>query len=157
MPTKVRGSLVVSKGRFKRGYGVWLLLPMAPVCGAWTRPLFSRAIMAVTVEMHNTGDPGVRSGVVAVIEHSLGDWPGDWRVSMIVVHRRMTDSSSISRRTHHLFDRNPSQEFEVSENLTCAEHYAAQRVVGNAHRQPSFFPDSLVQRHRLPRARCRGR
>ncbi len=29
--------------------------------------------MAVTVEMHNRGDPGVQPGVVAVIEHSLGD------------------------------------------------------------------------------------
>jgi hypothetical protein len=37
--------------------------------------------MAVTVEMHNTGDPVLRAEVVSVIEHVLSDRPGDWRVS----------------------------------------------------------------------------
>jgi hypothetical protein len=41
------------------------------------------ADMAVLVEMHNTGDPGLRSEIVAVIEHVLADRPGDWRVSII--------------------------------------------------------------------------
>jgi hypothetical protein len=45
----------------------------------------------------------------------------------------------------NLFDRNLPQQFEVAENLACAEHHAAQRVVGDAYRQPGFFPDSLVQ------------
>lgn len=39
--------------------------------------------MAVTVEMQNTGDPQVRVGVAAVIEHALADRAGDWRVSII--------------------------------------------------------------------------
>jgi hypothetical protein len=39
--------------------------------------------MAVTVEMHHTGDSVVRSEVVAVIEHVFADLPGDWRVSII--------------------------------------------------------------------------
>jgi hypothetical protein len=39
--------------------------------------------MAVMVEMQNTGDPGVRTDIVAVIEHVLSDRPGDWRVSII--------------------------------------------------------------------------
>ena len=39
--------------------------------------------MAVTVEMQNTGDPGVRAEVVAIIEHVLGDRPGDWRVAIL--------------------------------------------------------------------------
>jgi hypothetical protein len=39
--------------------------------------------MAVTVEMHHTGDPVVRSEVVAVLEHVFADRPGDWRVSII--------------------------------------------------------------------------
>ena len=36
----------------------------------------------------------------------------------------------------NLFDRNLPQQFEVAENLACAEHHAAQRVVGDAYRQP---------------------
>jgi hypothetical protein len=39
--------------------------------------------MAVTVEMHHTGNPAVRSEVVAVIEHVFADHPGDWRVLII--------------------------------------------------------------------------
>jgi hypothetical protein len=39
--------------------------------------------MAVTVEMQNTGDPVVRAGVIAAIEHVFADRPGDWRVSIV--------------------------------------------------------------------------
>lgn len=39
--------------------------------------------MAVVVEIHNTGNPGVRAEVAAVIEHALSDRSGDWRVSIV--------------------------------------------------------------------------
>ena len=39
--------------------------------------------MAVSVELHNTGDPAVASDVQALVEHVLSDRPGDWRVSII--------------------------------------------------------------------------
>ncbi len=39
--------------------------------------------MAVSVEMHNTGDPALQRDVVAIMEHMLADRPGDWRVSII--------------------------------------------------------------------------
>jgi hypothetical protein len=39
--------------------------------------------MAVLVEMHHTGDPALRSEVVAAIEHVFADQPGDWRVSIV--------------------------------------------------------------------------
>lgn len=39
--------------------------------------------MAVTVEMHNTGNPALRAQVVSVIEHVLSNRPGDWRVSIV--------------------------------------------------------------------------
>jgi len=39
--------------------------------------------MAVTVEMHNTGDSDVKADVVASIEHALADRPGDWRVLIV--------------------------------------------------------------------------
>jgi hypothetical protein len=39
--------------------------------------------MAVTVEMHNTGNPAQRAEVVSAIEHVLSDRPGDWQVSIV--------------------------------------------------------------------------
>src|SRR5207237_1769005 len=39
--------------------------------------------MALTVEMQNTGDPGLQREVVATIEHVLADRPGNWRVSIV--------------------------------------------------------------------------
>ncbi len=39
--------------------------------------------MAVTVEVHNTGDAGRQRDVVAMIEHMFSDRPGDWRVVII--------------------------------------------------------------------------
>jgi hypothetical protein len=39
--------------------------------------------MAVSVEMHHTGDSGLQAEVRAIIEHVLADRPGDWRVSII--------------------------------------------------------------------------
>src|SRR6266446_5295919 len=53
-----------------------------------------------------------------------------------------------------LLNQNPTQEFEVVENPRCAKHHAAQRVVGDAYRQPSFFPDSLVQVFQQGAASC---
>ena len=39
--------------------------------------------MAVSVEMHNTGDPALQRDVVAIVEHVLADRPGDWRVLIV--------------------------------------------------------------------------
>ena len=39
--------------------------------------------MAVSVELHNTGNPGIGSEVQALVEHALSDRPGDWRVSIV--------------------------------------------------------------------------
>ncbi|HYL12842.1 MAG TPA: hypothetical protein VEV41_07390 [Terriglobales bacterium] len=39
--------------------------------------------LAVTVEMHNTGDQVLQRDVAAMIEHTLSDRPGDWRVVII--------------------------------------------------------------------------
>src|ERR1022692_4468309 len=40
-------------------------------------------VMAVTVEMHHTGDAASQREVAALIEHMLADRPGDWRVSIV--------------------------------------------------------------------------
>src|SRR5437588_11707113 len=39
--------------------------------------------MAVTVEMHNTGDPELQRDVAVMIEHVLSDRSGDWRVVIV--------------------------------------------------------------------------
>jgi hypothetical protein len=46
--------------------------------------------MAVTVELQNTGDPGVRTEVVATIEHALSDRQGEWHV--VIVGSRENDN-----------------------------------------------------------------
>ncbi|HEY1575751.1 MAG TPA: hypothetical protein VGF82_01590 [Terracidiphilus sp.] len=39
--------------------------------------------MAVSIELHNTGDPSIGAEVRAVVEHALSDRAGDWRVSIV--------------------------------------------------------------------------
>jgi len=39
--------------------------------------------MAVSIELHNTGDPAVGREVEALVEHALSDRAGDWRVSIV--------------------------------------------------------------------------
>ena len=39
--------------------------------------------MAVSVEIHNTGDPALRTEVATVIEHVLSQRSGDWRVLIV--------------------------------------------------------------------------
>jgi hypothetical protein len=39
--------------------------------------------MAVSVEMHNTGDAALRAEVASVIEHVLSQRSGDWRVLIV--------------------------------------------------------------------------
>ena len=39
--------------------------------------------MAVSVEMHNTGDPALRAELATVIEHVLSQRSGDWRVLIV--------------------------------------------------------------------------
>jgi hypothetical protein len=39
--------------------------------------------MAVSLELHNTGDAEVGAEVRALIEHALSDRPGQWRVSIV--------------------------------------------------------------------------
>jgi hypothetical protein len=38
--------------------------------------------MAISIELHNTGDPGIGAEVRVLVEHVLGDRPGDWHVSI---------------------------------------------------------------------------
>lgn len=38
------------------------------------------------VEMQNTGDPGARSEIIAMIEHLFSDRSGEWRISVLGSH-----------------------------------------------------------------------
>ncbi len=39
--------------------------------------------MAVSIELHNIGDPAVGREVQVLVEHALSDRAGDWRVSIV--------------------------------------------------------------------------
>ncbi len=39
--------------------------------------------MPVSLELHNTGDPGASAEIRALVEHALSDRPGEWRVSIV--------------------------------------------------------------------------
>jgi len=39
--------------------------------------------MAVSVGIHNTGDPALRAELATVIEHVLSQRSGDWRVLIV--------------------------------------------------------------------------
>jgi hypothetical protein len=39
--------------------------------------------MAVSIELHNTGNPSIGAEVRALVEHALSDKPGDWRLSIV--------------------------------------------------------------------------
>ena len=39
--------------------------------------------MAVSAEMHHTGDAASQREVAALVEHALADRPGDWRVLIV--------------------------------------------------------------------------
>jgi len=42
--------------------------------------------MAVSVELHNIGDPAVGREAQALVEHALSDRAGNWRVSIVGSH-----------------------------------------------------------------------
>jgi hypothetical protein len=39
--------------------------------------------MAVSLELHNTGDPSIGAEIQALVEYHLGDRLGDWRMSIV--------------------------------------------------------------------------
>ena len=39
--------------------------------------------MAVSLQLHNIGDPGAGAEIRALVEHALSDRPGEWRMSIV--------------------------------------------------------------------------
>jgi hypothetical protein len=62
-----------------------------------------RVVMAVIVEMQNTGDVANRSELIASIEHALCEEPGDWRIS--IVGSRGSDAWEMKVEGSHGFER----------------------------------------------------
>jgi hypothetical protein len=59
--------------------------------------------MAVTVEMHNTGDAELKRNVAAMIEHVLSDRPGTWRV--VIIDSRGNDQCEMRIPGPNAFER----------------------------------------------------
>ncbi len=59
--------------------------------------------MAVSIEMHNTGDPELQRDVVAIVEHVLSDRPGDWRV--VIVGSQDSDQGELKIFGANAFER----------------------------------------------------
>lgn len=70
--------------------------------------------MAVSVEMHHTGDPGAQSEVRAVIEHVLADRPGDWRV--LIVGSQANDRWEMTIAGPNAFERSYTLEGTAGEH-----------------------------------------
>src|SRR5207302_11501123 len=78
--------------------------------------------MAVTVEMHNTGDPELQRDVAVMIEHVLSDRSGDWRVVIV-------GSQESDRWEMKIFGPNA---FERSYTLEGAAGQHEPRVIGGS-------------------------
>jgi hypothetical protein len=72
--------------------------------------------MAVSLELHNTGDPSIGPEIQALVEHYLSDRPGDWRVS-IVGSRENDDWDLRSWGRMGLRGHTPWQEVQESTSL----------------------------------------
>ena len=59
--------------------------------------------MAVSVEVHNTGDAVQGAEIVAAIEHALSDRAGDWRVT--IVGSQGSDNWQMKVEGPHAFER----------------------------------------------------
>jgi hypothetical protein len=70
--------------------------------------------MAVTVEMHNTGDAGSRRDVVAMIEHVLSNRPGDWRV--VILGSQGSDNWEMKVTGPNGFERSYTLEGELGQH-----------------------------------------
>ena len=72
--------------------------------------------MAVTVEMHNTGDAELQRDVVARIEHVLAERAGNWHV--VIVGSQGSDRWEMKITGPHAFERSYTLEGASGEHET---------------------------------------
>ena len=88
--------------------------------------------MAVSLEMHNTGDPSIGAEIQALVEHHLSDRPGDWRVS--IVGSRESDNWDLKVLGPNGFERS------YTLAGSAGEHQAL--VMGNLPFQSALLPSA---------------
>jgi hypothetical protein len=86
-------------------------------------------MMAVVVEMQNTGDQGSRSEIVALIEHALCEEPGDWRIC--IVGSRGSDGWEMKVEGPHGFERIYTLSGRTSEHQPEAIRSLLIRLISN--------------------------
>jgi len=85
--------------------------------------------MAVLVEMHVTGlQQAVRAEIVALIEHTLADRPGDWRVS--IIGSQANDRWEMKIAGPHAFERSYTLEGSAGEHEPRIIGTIVSRMVG---------------------------
>jgi hypothetical protein len=70
--------------------------------------------MAVSVELHNTGNPDNRAEITAIIEHVLSGRPGDWRV--LIIGSQGNDRWEMKIEGPHSFERSYTLEGSANEH-----------------------------------------
>jgi hypothetical protein len=70
--------------------------------------------MAVTVEMHNTGDPTLQRELEAIIEHIFADRTGDWRV--VILGSQANDHWEMKITGPNAFERSYTLEGELGQH-----------------------------------------
>ena len=70
--------------------------------------------MAVTVEMHNTGDPTLQRELEAIIEHVFADRTGDWRV--VILGSQANDRWEMKITGPNAFERSYTLEGELGQH-----------------------------------------
>ncbi len=70
--------------------------------------------MAVTVEMHNTGDPTLQRELEAIIEHIFADRTGDWRV--VILGSQANDRWEMKITGPNAFERSYTLEGELGQH-----------------------------------------
>jgi hypothetical protein len=88
----------------------------------------------VLVELRNIGDPGAGAEVQALVEHTLSDRPGDWRVS--IVGSRENDSWEMKVEGPNGFERSYTLVGSAGEHQPL--------VIGNVLRR--LLPAKMAQR-----------
>ena len=83
--------------------------------------------MAVTVEVHNTGDAELQRDVVAIVEHVLSDRPGNWRV--LIVGSRANDRWEMKITGPNAFERSYTLEGTAGEHEARAIAVLVARMV----------------------------
>lgn len=70
--------------------------------------------MAISVELHNTGNAAIQTEIRAVIEHVLSDRPGRWRV--LIVGSQANDKWEMRVEGPHEFERSYTLEGSAGEH-----------------------------------------